>query len=338
MSPANGQPIAIPSQDIVLGCYYLTKEKKGTRGEGRAFACAEDVLIALEHKEVETLTPIRLMYSGELVDLTTVYDDQDVIHTEVQNVKNQIINTTVGRVIFNDHLPRDAPTSTTSCARRAPKLVVQLSVPGRTVGCWTRSGPGFQLRHRAGVDRHRHLVIRTEEEVGFSEGSDRRREAVPRRRHRNGRRYNRSSPSGPVTKVADAIFRGWAQDQRRGVQPDLHMPLGSRGGKQQIRQLAGMRGLMGSPARSSGITSNFREGPVLQYFISYLAKYDHRAQDRGLRLPPARLVTWPGCDHRPRLRTGRIDIRPIIESGEVIEPLRDRSWTGQPETSGLRGR
>ena len=60
MSPANGQPIAVPSQDIVLGCYYLTKEKKGTKGEGRAFACPEDVLIALEHKEVETLTPIRL--------------------------------------------------------------------------------------------------------------------------------------------------------------------------------------------------------------------------------------------------------------------------------------
>src|SRR5262247_1256702 len=99
LSPANGQPIAIPSQDIVLGCYYLTKEKKGTKGEGRAFACMEDVLMALEHKEVETLTPIRLMYSGELIDLTTVYDDQDVIHTEVQNVRNQIVNTTVGRVI-----------------------------------------------------------------------------------------------------------------------------------------------------------------------------------------------------------------------------------------------
>src|SRR5881296_1071475 len=71
LSPANGQPIAVPSQDIVLGCYYLTKEKKGTKGEGKAFAALEDVLIALDHGEVETLTPIRLMYSGELIDLTT---------------------------------------------------------------------------------------------------------------------------------------------------------------------------------------------------------------------------------------------------------------------------
>src|SRR5262249_45488751 len=109
LSPASGQPIAVPSQDIVLGCYYLTKEKKGTKGEGRAFASMQDVILALEHGEVETLTPVRLMYSGELIDLTTVYDDQDVIHTEVQTVKNQIINTTVGRVILNDHLPEGVP-------------------------------------------------------------------------------------------------------------------------------------------------------------------------------------------------------------------------------------
>ena len=93
----------------MLGCYYLTKEKKATKGEGRAFASMDDVIIALEHGEVETLSPIRLMYTGELVDLTTVYDDQDVIHTEVQNVKNQVINTTVGRVILNDHLPKGLP-------------------------------------------------------------------------------------------------------------------------------------------------------------------------------------------------------------------------------------
>src|SRR4249919_295593 len=109
LSPANGQPIAIPSQDIVLGCYYLTKEKKGTKGEGRAFCCPDDVMLALEAGEVETLTPVRLMYTGELIDLTTVYDDQDVIHTEVQNIKNQVINTTVGRVILNDHLPKGLP-------------------------------------------------------------------------------------------------------------------------------------------------------------------------------------------------------------------------------------
>ncbi|MGH6631148.1 MAG: DNA-directed RNA polymerase subunit beta', partial [Burkholderiales bacterium] len=109
LSPANGQPLAIPSQDIVLGVYYLTKEKRGAKGSDRAFATADDVLLALEAKEVETLTPIRLRYTGRVVDLTTAYDDQDVIHTEPITVKNQFINTTVGRGIFNDHLPKEMP-------------------------------------------------------------------------------------------------------------------------------------------------------------------------------------------------------------------------------------
>ena len=161
LSPANGQPIAIPSQDIVLGCYYLTKEKRGTKGEGRAFAAMEDVLIALDAGEVETLTPIRLMYSGELVDLTTVYDDQDVIHTEVQKVRNQIINTTVGRVILNDHLPGGVPYVNGLLRKKGLQNLVQycylhfgLEQHGRDAG--RHQGPGLPLRHpRRHLHRHR---------------------------------------------------------------------------------------------------------------------------------------------------------------------------------------
>ena len=82
LSPASGQPIAIPSQDIVLGCYYLTKSKTGAKGEGRAFASVDDVLLALEAGEVETLSPIRLRYTGRLVDLTIARDSQDVMEAE----------------------------------------------------------------------------------------------------------------------------------------------------------------------------------------------------------------------------------------------------------------
>src|SRR5438046_4455983 len=109
LSPAHGAPIAIPSQDIVLGCYYLTKAKNGAKGEGSAFGNPEDVMIALEAGELETLSPIRLRYTGELQDLTTARDDQNVLHTEIQAVDRKIINTTVGRVIFNDSLPADMP-------------------------------------------------------------------------------------------------------------------------------------------------------------------------------------------------------------------------------------
>ncbi len=125
LSPSNGAPIAVPSQDIVLGCYYMTKARPGAKGEGRAFGCVDDVLLALEAGELETLTPIRLRYSGELQDLTASRDDQDVLHTEVQQVTNKIINTTVGRVIFNDSLPKGMPYVNGLLKKKGLQLLVQ---------------------------------------------------------------------------------------------------------------------------------------------------------------------------------------------------------------------
>ena len=105
LSPSNGQPLAIPTQDVVLGCYYLTKARLHSKGEGRAFASTEEVLLALEAGEVETLTPIRMRLSGPVIDLTKAFDDQDIIHTQPVTFQNQMLETTVGRVILNDHLP-----------------------------------------------------------------------------------------------------------------------------------------------------------------------------------------------------------------------------------------
>ena len=109
LSPASGAPIAVPSQDIVLGTYYLTKAKSGAKGEGRVFGNMDDVIVALENKELETLSPIRLRFSGDLLDLTVTRDDQDVIHADLVTVERKIINTTVGRVIFNQSLPKEMP-------------------------------------------------------------------------------------------------------------------------------------------------------------------------------------------------------------------------------------
>ena len=89
LSPASGAPIAIPSQDIVLGCYYLTKARPGAKGEGRVFGNADDVVLALEAGELETLTPIRLRISGDLLDMTVARDDQAVLQTEVADGHEQ---------------------------------------------------------------------------------------------------------------------------------------------------------------------------------------------------------------------------------------------------------
>src|SRR5206468_8767920 len=88
---------------------YLTKAKPGAKGEGRAFANIEEVLLALEAGELETLSPIRLRYTGEVMELEQAYDDQEIQHAETKNIERQFINTTVGRVILNDKLPDDFP-------------------------------------------------------------------------------------------------------------------------------------------------------------------------------------------------------------------------------------
>src|SRR5687767_15242537 len=109
LSPASGQPIAVPSQDIVLGIYYLTRERKGLKGEGRVFSSPEEVLLALDAGLVATQTPIRLQYEGLLVDLDQERDNQDLLRAVVQDDVRRVINTTVGRVIFNDSIPAGLP-------------------------------------------------------------------------------------------------------------------------------------------------------------------------------------------------------------------------------------
>src|SRR5215510_11196276 len=109
LSPAHGSPIAVPTQDMVLGLYYLTKARPGAKGEGRVFGSTDDVLIALEMGEVSTLTPIKLRYTGRVIDLVHAFDSQNVLHTEPIEFNKQYMDTTVGRVILNDALPQDMP-------------------------------------------------------------------------------------------------------------------------------------------------------------------------------------------------------------------------------------
>jgi DNA-directed RNA polymerase subunit beta' len=349
LSPASGQPIAVPSQDIVLGCYYLTKEKKGTKGEGRAFASMNDVILALEHGEVETLTPVRLMYTGELIDLTTVYDDQDVIHTEVQNVKNQIINTTVGRVVLNDHLPQGVPYVNGILRKKGLQNLVQY--------CYLRWGLektvdmldvikdlGFTYATRAGISIGIDDLVIPEEKQKMVTGAHKEVLDVEKQyldgAITNGERYNKVIAiwSNVTEKVADAMFKEMEKTDQEGKEFNpiyIMADSGARGSKQQIRQLAGMRGLMARPSGEiieNPITSNFREGlTVLQYFISTHGARKGLA-DTALKTADSGYLTRRLVDvsqdviisEHDCTTVDGIDIRPIIESGEVIEPLRDR--------------
>ena len=349
LSPANGAPIAVPSQDIVLGCYYLTKAKVGAKGEGRAFSNAEDVLLALEAEELETLSPIRLRHSGSLLDLSTARDDQDVLHTDVQTVDRKIINTTVGRVILNAQLPESMPFVNGLLKKKGLQQLVQkcyldfglertvemldaLKNLGFTYA--TRSGLSIGIddlvipgnKHEL-VDRARSEVIKVEQQ--YQEG------AIT-----NGERYNKIIAvwSEVTEKIADEMFGEMAEldSTGRSFNPVYIMAdSGARGSKQQIRQLAGMRGLMAKPSGEiieTPITSNFREGlTVLQYFISTHGARKGLA-DTALKTADSGYLTRRLVDVAQDVIISEadcgtldgIEARSIVESGEIIEPLRDR--------------
>jgi DNA-directed RNA polymerase subunit beta' len=349
LSPAHGAPIAIPSQDIVLGCYYLTKAKSGAKGEGRAFGNADDVMLALEAGELETLSPIRLRFSGELQDLTAARDDQDVLHTEVQTVTNKIINTTVGRVILNQSIPSEMPFINGLLKKKGLQQLVQ--------SCYLRFGLektvemldslknlGFTYATRSGlsigiddliipkekaplVDAARDEVIKVESQ--YLEG------AIT-----NGERYNKVIAiwSEATEDIANAMFSEMEEIDRDGRQFNpvyVMADSGARGSKQQIRQLAGMRGLMAKPSGEiieTPITSNFREGlTVLQYFISTHGARKGLA-DTALKTADSGYLTRRLVDVAQDVIISEedcgtvdgIEARAIVESGEIIEPLRDR--------------
>jgi DNA-directed RNA polymerase subunit beta' len=349
LSPAHGSPIAIPSQDIVLGIYYLTKAKNGAKGEGRAFGNPDDVMLALEAGELETLSPIRLRYTGDLQDLTAARDDQDVLRTEVQNVQNKIINTTVGRVILNQSVPPEMPFVNGLLKKKGLQQLVQ--------SCYLKFGLektvemldslknlGFTYATKSGlsigiddliipkekvplVDRARDEVIKVESQ--YLEG------AIT-----NGERYNKVIAiwSEATEDIANAMFsemEGMDREGRNFNPVYIMADSGARGSKQQIRQLAGMRGLMAKPSGEiieTPITANFREGlSVLHYFISTHGARKGLA-DTALKTADSGYLTRRLVDvaqdviiseHDCGTLDG-IEARAIVESGEIIEPLRDR--------------
>jgi DNA-directed RNA polymerase subunit beta' len=348
LSPANGLPLAVPTQDMVLGIYYMTKSKPKAKGEGRAFGSVEEVIMALEAGEVELLTPIRLRYTGEVIDLTNAYDDQDVPHTEPVQLHRQFLHTTVGRVIFNDHLPSDMPFINGLLKKKGIQALVQY--------CYLRYGLektvvaldklkelGFLYATKAGVsigisdmvipsvkyklvDAAEHEVFKVQQQ--YLDG------AIT-----NGERYNKVIAiwSDVTEKVADEMFKALEEQDKEGVINPIYVMAdsGARGSKQQIRQLSGMRGLMAKPSGEvieQPITSNFREGlAVLEYFISTHGARKGLA-DTALKTADSGYLTRRLVDVAQDVIINEFDcgtadgifVEPILEAGVEVEPLRDR--------------
>jgi DNA-directed RNA polymerase subunit beta' len=349
LSPAHGGPIAIPTQDMVLGCYYLTKLRPGTKGEGRTFASTDDVLIALEMGEVETLSPIKLRYTGKVIDLSKAFDSQNIVHTEPIEFVKQYMDTTVGRVILNDHLPEEMPFINGLLKKKGLSQLVHYCYLKfglqTTVGMLDEiKSLGFDYATRAGIsigiddmvvpDEKPMLVAQAEKEVVAVE-SQYQDGAIT-----FGERYNKIIEiwSKVTERVSEQMFQAMEEDDRTGryLNPIYIMAdSGARGSKQQIRQLSGMRGLMAKPSGEiieTPIKANFREGlDVLQYFISTHGARKGLA-DTALKTADSGYLTRRLCDVAQDVIVSETDcgtgegiyVEPIIESGEIIEPLRDR--------------
>ncbi|MBV9084121.1 MAG: DNA-directed RNA polymerase subunit beta', partial [Acidobacteriaceae bacterium] len=349
LSPAHGSPIAIPTQDMVLGLYYLTKMRPNSKGSGRTFASIHDVLIALEMGEVETLTAIKLRHTGKVIDLTKAFDNQNILHTEPIEFNKQYMDTTVGRVILNDVLPKEMPFINGLLKKKGLGQLVQY--------CYLKFGLqttvqmldevkklGFLYATRAGISIGIDDMVVPEEKGNLVRDAEKQVIEVQQQYQEGAitqsERYNKIIEiwSKVTEAVSDKMFKNMEEDDRTGriLNPIYIMAdSGARGSKQQIRQLSGMRGLMAKPSGEiieTPITANFREGlNVLQYFISTHGARKGLA-DTALKTADSGYLTRRLCDVAQDViiteddcgTSDGIYVEPIIESGEIIEPLRDR--------------
>ncbi|MBU4376424.1 MAG: DNA-directed RNA polymerase subunit beta' [Candidatus Omnitrophica bacterium] len=317
-SPSDGRPIAVPSQDIVLGCCYLTKEKEGLKGQGKVFASKEEVVIAYNDNEIDMHAKIKL------------------------KLENNIIETTPGRVLFNECLPKGLDFVNESLNKsKISKVIAE---------CYNKLGHdatikllddlkqiGFEIATKAGISiAIDDLKIPSKKKV-FIEEAQKEVDSVESQYRNglitNGERYNKIVDiwTHATDKVTELIFK-----ELDSFNPIFMMAdSGARGSKQQIRQLAGMRGLMAKPSGEiieNPITANFREGlTVLEYFISThgarkgLADTALKTADSGYltrRLVDVAqdvIVTVEDC----RTVNG-ITTSAIIEGDEVVVSLKER--------------
>ncbi len=349
LSPAHGRPLTVPSQDMVLGGYYLTMRKPGAKGDGRVFHDFDSVLLALHEGLVETQTQIRVRYSGLYINLETQYHDQDIQHADLEEVERELIDTTVGRVIFSQHLPEEIPFINGALKKQGLQQLVGY--------CYSRYGNELTVKM---LDEIKRVSFLYATKAGISFGIDdmvvpsRKEEIIGKARDEvvqiekqragglitQGERHNKIIDiwHRVTEKVSEEMFREMAEvEQTSGEFNPIRLMAdsGARGSREQVRQLAGMRGLMSKPSGEiieTPITANFREGlTVLQYFISThgarkgLADTALKTADSGYltrRLVDVAqdvIVTQEDC--------GTIDgifVTAIMEGGDILEPLRDR--------------
>lgn len=328
-STSSGKPLASATQDVVLGCYYLTKARPGARGEGKTFSSPDEVSIAFEAKAVELHAKVKVRVNGKIHE------------------------TTVGRVLFNQILPEKFPFVNKEVEKKELGIIVTkiYRMFGRfqtLIFLDRMKEMGFQYATQAGITVSiNDMIIPAMKKQLLAQGQEQ-AESIEKQYKKGiitaGERYNKVIDvwTHVTDNIADQMWKDMSQD-RAGFNPIFMMAYsGSRGSVAQVKQLAGMRGLMAKPQqRITGdvgeiiehpIISNLREGlTVLEYFISThgarkgLADTALKTADAGyltrrlVDVAQEVIITEDDCG-----TVNGITVGAIREGADIMEPLKDR--------------
>jgi DNA-directed RNA polymerase subunit beta' len=349
LSPANGDPIIVPSQDVVLGLYYMTRERVGAKGEGMFFSDVAEVHRAYESRHLDLQAKIKVRLSEFLREVKGGHATEHV----------RVVATTAGRALLSEILPKGLSFDAINQDMTKKTISATINACYRTVGLKETvvfadqlMYTGFHYATRAGVSIGvDDMVVPTQKTKILATAEHEVKEIQEQYSSglvTNGERYNKVVDIWSRTndQVAKAMMEKLGTDEVTDTKGNkvrqksfnsifMMADSGARGSAAQIRQLAGMRGLMAKPDGSiieTPITANFREGlNVLQYFISTHGARKGLA-DTALKTANSGYLTRRLVDVAQDLVVTEIDcgttnglsITPIVEGGDVVEGLGER--------------
>ncbi|MGB3394667.1 MAG: DNA-directed RNA polymerase subunit beta' [Stenotrophomonas sp.] len=348
LSPANGEPIIVPSQDVVLGLYYMSRALVNKKGEGMAFANTDEVKRAYDNRQVELHAKVK-------VRITQVERDEDGNKVK----KTSIVDTTVGRALLSEIMPEGLPfelCNTEMTKKNISRLINQsyrlLGLKDTVVFADKLMYTGYAYATRAGVSigiddmlipsEKKGILGEAEQEVleiqeqyqsGLVTAGERYNKVVDIWSRTNERIAKAMMETIGTEKVEDA--EGKTVDQKSMNSLYIMADSGARGSQAQIRQLAGMRGLMARPDGSiieTPIKANFREGLNVQEYFNSTHGARKGLADTALKTANSGYLTRRLVDVAQDVVITEVDcgtvegltMTPIVEGGDVVEPLKDR--------------
>ncbi|HEV7269102.1 DNA-directed RNA polymerase subunit beta' [Pseudoxanthomonas sp.] len=348
LSPANGEPIIVPSQDVVLGLYYMTRALENKKGEGMAFANIAEVKRAYDNRAVELHAKVKVRISG------TVIDEQGG-----RSQQSSIVDTTIGRALLAEILPEGLPFAlvNTELNKKAISRLINssyrmLGLKDTVVFADKLMYTGFAYATRAGVSIGIDDMLIPAEKKGILGEAEQEVLEIQEQYQSGlvtaGERYNKVVDIWSRTneRIAKAMMDTIGTDKVQNAKGEtineksmnslyIMADSGARGSQAQIRQLAGMRGLMARPDGSiieTPIKANFREGLNVQEYFNSTHGARKGLADTALKTANSGYLTRRLVDVAQDVVITEVDcgtqegltMTPIVEGGDVVEPLRDR--------------